>query len=183
MSKRKIYILLLRFHDKGTKVIHAFTGSYYPHASIGLGEDLNTFYSFVSKGFIVEKITRYVKPDRRPFPCQLYELSVTNKTYKKIKCAIERFVKLKSCLRYTKLGLILSMLHIPYKKNRFSFFCSHFVAELLERCGAVKLKMKSNKYFSNDLKRLSGMKLVYQGDLKSMACELGLLPRALKEGG
>lgn len=58
MKNKKIYILFTRFPDNGSKVIEALTGCYYPHASIGLEEDWNTFYSFVTKGFIVEKITR-----------------------------------------------------------------------------------------------------------------------------
>lgn len=61
--KYKINILLTRFPDNGSKAISFFKRSFYTHASIGLGEDLNTFYSFVWKGFLVEKVTRYVKPD------------------------------------------------------------------------------------------------------------------------
>ena len=76
-KSRKIYILLTRFHDFGSKMVRCLTGYKYSHTSIGLDEDMNTFYSFVCKGFIVEKITRYVKPDRKPFACQIYELSVT----------------------------------------------------------------------------------------------------------
>ena len=62
MPKRKIYLLLIRFPDTGSKLIHALTGFGYTHASVGLDEDLNTFYSFVVKGFIVEDISRYNKP-------------------------------------------------------------------------------------------------------------------------
>lgn len=36
MKTRKIYILLTRFPDNGSKAIEALTGCYYPHASIGL---------------------------------------------------------------------------------------------------------------------------------------------------
>lgn len=176
MTKRKIYLLLTRFPDGGSKVLQALTGCRYPHASIGLEEDLNTFYSFVTKGFIVEKITRYVKPDRTPFPCQLYELDVSEDVYERIKEALEYFVEFKGIFHYTKLGLILSMLHIPYKRNRLGFFCTQFVAEILKRSGAVNLKKNSNRYFSEDLKQLPGMKLNYQGNLKTMIEHFGLKP-------
>lgn len=176
LKSRKIYLLLTRFPDKGSKVIGMLTGGYYVHASIGLEEDLNTFYSFVSKGFIVEKITRYVKPDRESFPCQLYELSVSATIYCRIKEALEYFVEFRGLLHYAKLGLILSLLHIPYKRDRFGFFCTQFVAEILRHSGAVNLKNKSTRYFSEDLKDLPGMKLNYEGNLRSMIDHFGLKP-------
>ncbi len=55
-NKRKIYILLTRLSDNASKAIGILTNSYYTHASIGLEEDLNTFYSFVTKGFKIEKM-------------------------------------------------------------------------------------------------------------------------------
>lgn len=168
MKKRKLYLLLSRFPDCGSKVIEALTGFYYTHASIGLDEDLNTFYSFVTKGFIVESIPRYLKPDREPFPCQLYELEVPESTYLRAKEILEYFICLKQLLGYTKLGVVLSILRIPYRKNRFKFFCTQFVADVLRRSGAVKLKKKSHYCFAKDLKQLPGMKLKYQGDMRSM---------------
>lgn len=174
VKTRKIYILLTRFPDKGSKAIETMTGCRYPHASIGLEEDMNTFYSFVTKGFIVEKITRYVRPDRPPYPCQLYELSVPEKVYDRIKETLAYFVEFKGLMHYTKFGLILSLLHIPYKRNRFGFFCTQFVAEILQQCGAARLCKKSTRYFSDDLKRLPGMKLHYQGNLQSMLEHFGL---------
>lgn len=176
MSKRKIYLLLTKFPDKGSKAIRVLTGCNYPHASIGLEEDLNTFYSFVTKGFIVESITRYAKPDREPFPCQLYELEVSEKVYCRIKEIIQYFVEFKGIVHYTRLGLILSVLHIPHKRNHFGYFCTQFVADVLEYSGATKLKKRSNRYFSDDLKRLPGMKLHFQGNLKTMIKHFGITP-------
>lgn len=54
-EKKKIYILLTRFPDNDSKTIEFLTNSFYTHASIGLEDDLNTFYSFVTKGFMIEK--------------------------------------------------------------------------------------------------------------------------------
>lgn len=168
VKERKIYILLTEFPDTGTKFIKALTGLKYPHASIGLDEDMNTFYSFVTKGFIVESVNRYVKPDKLPFPCQLYEMNVSDETYLKIKEALSFFVEFKELLHYSKFGLALSILHLPYKRNHFGFFCSQFVAFLLEQSKAVNLSKSANRYFSDDLRNLKGMRLKYQGNLKNM---------------
>ena len=178
MKNRQIYLLLTRFPDNGSKVFELLTGCYYPHASIGLEEDLNTFYSFVSKGFIVEKITRYVKPDRAPFPCQLYELEVSESAYSRIKKALEHFIAFKEQLHYSKFALTMSILRIPYKRNRFGFFCSQFVAHILQHSGEIKLKKSSSRYLSGDLRKLSGIKLQFQGNMKTMIDYFGISPSA-----
>ena len=178
MKRRKLYLLLTKFPDNGSKVIEALRGCHYPHASIGLEEDLNTFYSFVTKGFIIESVTRYVKPDREPFPCQVYELEVSDNVYRRIKDILEYFIEFREILHYTKLGVVLSLFHIPYRRDKFGFFCTQFVAFILEASGAVKLEKKNNHYFSDDLKRLPGMKLNFQGNLQTMIKFYGL-PRSI----
>lgn len=176
MNKRKIFILISRFSDNGTRVIEPLIGCYYPHTSIGLEEDLNTFYSFVTKGFIVEEITRYVKSEREPYPCRLYELEVSEIVYNNIKDILENFVRNKSIWRYTKLGIVLGLLHIPYKRDRYSYFCSQFVADVLQNSGAVKLKKRSYHCFSPDLMELPTIKLQFEGNMKTMIKHYGLMP-------
>ncbi len=163
IKNKKLYILLTRFRDSGSRMLQAFTGSRYTHASIGLEEDMNTFYSFAYKGFIVEKITRYLKPEKKPYSCKLYEIKVSEKVYNAVKKAISGFMNLKSRLSYSRLGVAMCLFKIPYKK-RFSFFCSQFVAEILKRTKAVKLDRDSGMYFPEDLKKLSGVTLAYEGN-------------------
>lgn len=166
-KKRKIYILLTRFPDNGSKAIHAMTGFYYTHASIGLEEDMNTFYSFVVKGFIVEEISRYLRPDRAPFPCQLYELEVSEKVYNSVKKILNSYVERKKHLHYTKLGLVFCLLRIPYKKDHH-YFCSQFVADVLRQAKATHLKKHSALYLPGDFKHLPGIRLHFQGNLQSL---------------
>lgn len=169
MEKRKIYILLTKLPGKRSRIIRYATRSYYAHASIGLDEDTNTFYSFViKKGFIIEKLSKFIKPDRAPCPCELYELEVTEDVYMKVKSIIESYIAIKDHLHYSKLGLLLSILHIPYKRNQLGFFCTQFVAEVLKSAGAVMLTKKPTRYFSKHLKLLPGVKLHYQGNHKTL---------------
>ncbi|MBQ7345675.1 MAG: hypothetical protein IJW45_06410 [Oscillospiraceae bacterium] len=164
---RKIYILLTRFPGLDAKALSCYTRFPYSHASVGLEEDTNTFYSFVVKGFIVEDIARYCKADRPPFPCALYELEVTQAVYDRVKDLLQNFVKHRSTLRYSYWGLLLSLIHIPSRwKGRY--FCSQFVAEVLQRCKATRLKKSSTLYLPKDLHRLTDLKLVFQGDLLNM---------------
>lgn len=163
MNKRKIYILLTRLPNFGSKFLTLVTGYYYTHASIGLDEDMNTFYSFVFKGFIIEKINRYVKPQRTPFPCQLYEIYVTEEKYEEIKQYINQFVDKKNTLRYTKFGVIMSMMGIPFKRKEH-FFCSQFVADVLKRCNVLRLRKPTVLYLPHDLNHLLKGHVLFKGN-------------------
>ena len=175
-TKRKVYLLLTKFPDTGTRIIKALTGLRYPHASIGLEEDMNTFYSFVTKGFIVEDINRYAKPGKKTIPCQLYEMYVSEETYLKIKKALEYFIEFKELFYYSRTSLALSLMKLPYKRSRFGFFCSQFVAYILQKSQANTEIKSVNKCFSNELSCISGMRLKYQGNLRSMLDSFYALP-------
>lgn len=167
-DKRKVYILLTRFPGTSARAISAFTRCYYTHASIGLDEDPDSFYSFVfKKGFLVEKLTRYAKPGRPILPCRLYELEVSERVYHSIKSTLERFVRTRQTLRYTSLGVVLSILRIPYQR-RNHYFCSQFVATVLRCAQAAPLKKSSALYHPRDFQQLPGARLCYQGVLQDL---------------
>ena len=175
MERNKITILLIQYPDPMATFMTRWTRFRYTHATIGLGEDLNTFYSFVHKGFIVEKVTRYLKPDRDPFPCALYEITVPPSIYRRIKKMLLAYAARKQQLRYTQLGLVLAlMLRIPYKR-RDHYFCSQFVAEVLQRGRAAHLPRKSMLYFPKDFHKLKETNLVFTGNLQTMAEHYQLL--------
>lgn len=164
---KKIYILLTRFPDRGSRALEFFTRYHYCHAAIGLEEDLNHFYSFKRKGFMVEEITRYLRPDRKPFACQLYMLEVPDHTYDRIKALITGFTARKAQMHYSNLGLVLSVMRIPFKR-RHHYFCSQFVAEVLKHSHAAKLKKSTTLYLPGDLRKLSGVRLIFHGNLLGM---------------
>ena len=96
-KKKSIYILLTNFHDGGSTLLSMITGNKYTHASIGFEEDINTFYSFVYKGFLVEKISRYIKPSTQDCDCRLYKLDVRKRVYNAAKRAVEISEKKQGC--------------------------------------------------------------------------------------
>ncbi len=167
MATRKIYILLTKFHGSGSRVFSLFSNCYYTHASIGLDEDMNTFYSFVVKGFMIEKVTRYLKPGREPFPVTLYEISVPEETYFRIKSKIDFFIAYKSRMQYTILGVILAILRIPYKRKN-TFFCSQFVAEVLKSVDIVPSHIDSALYLPGDLSTVPGVRLLFVGNMETL---------------
>ena len=167
MNQKKVYILLTKFSNHSSHLFSFITGDYYTHASIGLEEDMNIFYSFVNKGFIIEEITRYVKHQDYAIPCLLYELEVPKSTYENLQKNISHFIKNKNNLYYTQLGLILCLLKIPFKKKNH-YFCSQFVAEILSHNKIIQLNKKSSLYLPEDFQKTNELQLSFQGDLQSM---------------
>lgn len=178
MERRKIFVLLTQLPDPAARLLRFFTFFPYTHASLGLEEDMNTFYSFNYKGFFVEKITRYLKPGRKPFPCALYEMEVSQEVYRVVRQMIAGFERRKAAFRYTRLGVILSVLHIP-NQRRDRYFCSHFVAEVLQRTKAARLKKHCTLYLPGDFRKLEELRLVFQGDMKRLANRYLALPEGL----
>lgn len=169
-----ITILLTQYLTKMASVLRFLTAFPYTHASIGLSEDRNTFYIFVKKGFIVEMVTRFHKPDRAPFPCALYELPVPEAVYHRIKAVLQAFETRKSELRYTHRSMLLSLLlYIPYERKD-CYFCSHFVAEVLQRGNWLHQEKDSILYLPRDFTRLPGVRQVFRGDLLGLSRHYGL---------
>ena len=163
MKDRKLYVLMTQYPGFDAKVLRWRTGFPYTHTSIGLEEDMDTFYTFISKGFLVESITRYEKPDRPSFPCALYEIAVTEEVYENVKKTVNAYKEQKSTLKYSTLGLIMCFLRISLERKNY-YFCSHFVAEVLQKCKVLKLKKKSTLYFPKDISKHKELKLIFQGN-------------------
>ena len=166
---RKITILLTQYPTTMAAVLRHLTDFPYTHTSIGLEEDRNTFYSFVKKGFIVEKVTRYNKPGRVPFPCELYEIPVNEHTYQRVKKLLAEYTARKEELRYTHRSMLLSLLlYVPLQlKDRY--FCSHFVAEVLQRSRVLQAEKHCTLYLPKDFPKLPGAKRIFKGDLAGLS--------------
>ena len=163
MTYKKIYVLMTKYPGYDAKFLSWYTRFPYTHASIGFEDDMDTFYTFISKGFLVESIRKYEKPDRPSFPCALYEISVSEKTYNNVKTLVMTYKARKEQLRYSTLGLVCCFFKIPLsRKNKY--FCSHFVAEVLHKAEVLKLKKKSTLYFPKDITRHEELKLIFVGN-------------------
>ena len=102
-------------------------------------------------------------------------MEVSEETYRAVRKNIDTFVRNRSALRYTKIGLILSLAHIPWKiKN--SYICSYFVAEILQRCTAARLNKPSTLCLPKDFSRFRDMKMVFRGDLQLFSRRFGSRP-------
>ena len=175
MASRKIFVLLTQFPGRGAMALRYWSGCPYTHVSIGLDEDMNTFYSFVFKGFIIEDIDRYNRPGRKPFPCALYSMEVSEETYREVREYIGTFVRKRAKLHYSRLGLALSLAGIPWK-IKDGYICSYFVAEILQKCTNAQLKKHSTLCMPKDFSRSRDLQMVFRGDLQHYARRFGRTP-------
>lgn len=176
-EKKKIYILLTRFPDVWSKLIGFMTHSPYTHASIGLEEDLNTYYSFVWKGFIVEDITRYLKHFSKPFPCELHEFEVTAEQYDIIKRLLHEFAAKKQTYSFARWELIFGLFRMPIiRRNRY--YCSQFIADVLKESEVLQSKRNSARYFPKDFRKIAGGNMIFKGNLLGYVQKFALPPSA-----
>lgn len=133
---KSIFIIWTKYTDFVAEAVYYLTGRTYTHAAISLEEDASCYYSFCFKGFCRENVEKYrrrgVKKSLR------LRLAVADDVYDGLREKLD-FVAENACLYdYTKLGMLCALLHIPFRRRR-RYFCSQFVAELLESTGAVRL--------------------------------------------
>ncbi len=140
---KTITILLTKYSDFFGRIARGIRDKGYSHASISIdGEE--TFYSFNYKGFAIEK-PKERKP-RKQVPGSLcIRMEVPDENYNIMKNEINKFIEEKEKYKFARLGLAMCFIGIP-NKFKDKFFCSQFVAEMLTRAGAVKLKKRTSLY-------------------------------------
>lgn len=171
MADRTIYILLTRSGTWFSRLIHFATRDSYTHASIGLDGPSGPFYSFARKyrhfalpaGLVEEQVTVH----RRAIPCCLYSLTVSEDTYFRLRRQLRSMYAQREEYRYSVLGVFACYFNLSLQR-RHHFFCSQFVAGLLEDCGAVELPKPPTLVRPVDLCQLKDLHPVHQGALEGI---------------
>lgn len=175
-NTKSVYVLLIRTNTIVSRLIHFFTKCEYTHSSIGMSSDCHELYSFARKYmispipacFVRENIDTGVMAKFPNSPCALYEIKIPKQVFDKIYNELETLKHLDKPLKYSLLGPIFCW--IGYEsKQRKKFFCSRFVADLLERSGAVTLSKPAALFRPIDFTSLSELKLIYRGTLGELA--------------
>lgn len=168
MEERRIYILLTRSGTWFSHLIYFATRDSYTHASIGLDGPSGPFYSFARKyrhfalpaGLVEEQVTAY----RFAVPCCLYELTVSEETYVRLRRQLRSMYAQREEYHYSVLGAFACFFQFPLQRRRH-YFCSQFVAGLLESCGAVELPKAPTLLRPAELCQLKNLRPVHQGSL------------------
>lgn len=161
-KKKKIYILLQQFDGLFGDLYSFIENSKYNHASIGLSDSMNEFFSFRTKwGFCIEHPFHFNKDHKKEIPCVIYEIEVNESIYLSVENEIQEFKKEKDMFHYSYLSLTLGFIGIKHKMHR-GYFCSKFVAEILFRTGRIKLIKDTSVYLPSDFEK-ENFQLKFEG--------------------
>lgn len=170
METRRVYLV---FSDTGTlltKTINLYTKSILNHASIALDRQLDHVYSFGRKRPNNPFIGGFVKENlQAPFfdntKCAVYRLTISEEEYQLLQQRIMVMEASKHLYRYNLLGLFGIVLNKELGRNN-AFFCSQFVATLLQDCGSYHTAKPTYLIRPQDLRELPELELIYQGELE-----------------
>ncbi|MBQ8556092.1 MAG: hypothetical protein IJ438_09515 [Clostridia bacterium] len=143
---RTISVVLTKYTDWFSKLFWFINGGGYTHASLALDYQAETMYSFNFKGFCRETMARHRRRGVRESVS--YTLAIPDAAYDSLVWRIRKFERRRRQYRYTKLGVLMCLLRIPFvQRNRY--FCSQFVAEALSSSGALRLRKHPALYLPN----------------------------------
>ena len=183
---KEIYILLTRSDTSLSRIVHLVTGDRYTHASLIFDLDLRTAVSFTRdhKHWILpagineeELLDRYGQG--ADTPCALYRLSVTDEAYFAVRKEVQDMLDRSEEYGFNIAGLILCRLGIPFTR-RHHFFCSHFVGDVLERAGAIKLTKDPSVMRPRDYQDHPQLNCFYEGPMGEFLAGCHLIAQALE---
>ncbi|WP_418665864.1 hypothetical protein [Allofournierella sp.] len=167
-----VYLLLTRTDTLFSRALHGATRSRYTHVSLALDRDMERMYSFARRsaaaplpaGFVRENLYSGIYGRCGGADSLLLELQVSENAYRRIERRLAAMERRKAQYDYDVLGLALAGMGIVHERPG-KYFCSHFVAEILEEAGALKLPCHPSLVRPQDFTRLRPLRVVYQGPL------------------
>ncbi len=146
-KEHTISVLFTRYYSTFSNFVYWISGRGYTHASIALDDENEYYYSFNFRGFCQEYPKKHRKKSSKSV---CYRIVVSDESYIKMKQMIDELKENEQKLGYCRIGVFLCLVHIAHKfQNRY--FCSQFVAEMLELVEGVTLNKKPTLYFPNQL--------------------------------
>lgn len=166
---KSTYILLTDTGTVLTKCIKLFTRKNYNHSSIALDQQLDNVYSFGRKkvtnpfdgGFVKENLYQDFFLRAK---CQVFRFDVTDEQYELLQTKLSEFELEKSKYRYNLIGLIGIALHQNWEREN-AFFCSQFLAYILEECEMGTFDKPCYLVTPADLIQTLDPQIVYQGTI------------------
>ncbi|RSK26191.1 hypothetical protein EJF36_04580 [Bacillus sp. HMF5848] len=172
METASIYIMLTDTGTLFTRSIKKYTKAPYNHASISFDRELKELYSFGRKqshnplyaGFVKEDVISGTFSKYPNTQCVIYELKVTERDMEKMRRVLEVFKRNRPKYSYNLLGLLGITLEEPVEFSN-SYFCSQFVAEILQRAGIRLWDKLPALVTPDDFRNHHKLTIIYEGKL------------------
>ena len=169
---KSIYIILCQSGTKFSKFLKLITKEKYNHASICLNNSFDQFYSFGRKfpnriwpgGFVIENAFEHVFGMFDHIPCLILEKEITDEQYENLNLRINEFIQNKESLSYAVISLAFADTNYSIVSDT-KYFCSQFVATVLNDI-SIETPKNPEHMHPMDFTHVSGVKVVFEGDLK-----------------
>jgi len=144
------------------------------HTSIAFDSELKEVYSFGRKRPGNPFVGGFVKEDFggelfRDAACAVYRCMINERQYNQIRNNIRRFERESHLYKYNLLGLLGIVFNVQINRNH-AFFCSQFVAFLLEQAGMRIVPKSPSMTTPSDFEHAESLELVYSGKLRDFVC-------------
>jgi hypothetical protein len=172
--KPKLYIVLTHTGTWFTNLIKAYTREPFNHASLAFDPELREIYSFGRKyennpfsgGFIRENVLGPLfVSEERVTTCAIYSCEVGTAAYERIRKTIADMEERKHEYKYNFIGLFGVLFNRRLKRDK-AYFCSQFVAAMLQSGGVALTNKCPELTTPGDIGRSDRLQLVYTGKLR-----------------
>jgi hypothetical protein len=171
-EERQVYVLLT---DSGTvlgRMIKWYTKQPLSHASLVLDQELQEIYSFGRKkpsnpfigGFVRESLKSSLLLDAS---CALYRCSVSSSVYARLQHQVDEMRQRQHEYKYSVWGLVGVAMNRAWSREN-TFFCSQFVATVLQENGAIRLEKPPALTTPGDLAALEELAPIFRGSVREL---------------
>lgn len=158
-----------------SQFIHFVTDDQFTHVSIGLDSPEGPFYSFGRKnpnllfpaGLVEESVGQGFYSQYPGTPCCLYTLNVSPRIYRRLRRQVGEMYRQRDLYHYNLLGALSCFFHLPLNRQ-WHYFCSQFVACILEESGALAFSKPSALVRPVDFCRLDQLQPIHQGEVGAL---------------
>ena len=171
MEQKYIYVVLSKTPSKFAKMIRAFGGMTYNHASIAFDKDLKEMWAFARKmnnlpidaGVVREYPERFTLKKEDNVPIRVYGIPVSGCQYDMIK---KRVLEVHNDEDYHY--NFFSMLFYPFAggfPTDKAYTCSEFVATLLNDYTDIQMRKPCSSYVPEEIHGFLEPYMMYEGNL------------------
>lgn len=172
-----VYIFVCHTGTLLSSLIQLYTKDQYSHSLLSFDASMTKMYSFgrkklneneivsgKSNGFAIDDINNdFYTSWKNRIRFATYVIFVTEKDRKRMMKRVEYFVDNSVKFSYDLTGLIKYAMHVPSEKQ-FSYFCSGFVADVLQTGNVLGDKRHYSLYSPQDLSELPMAYKVNEGN-------------------
>ncbi|MGO3838384.1 MAG: hypothetical protein ACTJHZ_08460 [Vagococcus sp.] len=165
----ELFIVFSANNSLLSRAIKHYTKETYNHVSLSLDKSLNETYSFGRKKITNPLIGGFVQENFwDPFfltsECAIYSIEVTDVELERVTEHLQYFKENEHYFQYNFLGLLALSIEFNLKRD-YAYFCSEFIATILQNAGIIDFEKATHFVTPVDLLSGTTLKKEYEGKM------------------